>query len=709
MLTLFNLTKKYKDSIIFENASMTLDDPFKLYILMGKSGTGKTSLFNILFGLDKDYEGSFNLFGKESFEYTEKDWDKLRSNDMAMVFQDYKLIETLTVYDTLYYLGDYKEIDILTVLLDLDLFDFKDMTINRLSGGQKQRVAIARAVIGEPKVILLDEPTGNLDGMTASVVMSYLEKLRKKGILVFVITHDVEIEAYGNIVYELVNKKIRLKRESTCEERVKVSRENQSLTTKHYFEYTLSNIKRNTKTIGLLAVPIVLILTLFILSFVAYKSSSTQSFKQFFEGIDSKTLSINTEQLTLKAKVDLQNKKIDVQHDGKRLAFSNDDVENVMKLNHVSQVVMTNGIVSEVDSSGCFLQEKTSFENFPKDVIAKASTNSNLNYIEFRFQTIPVPGSIIHHYNRENIKLIVGDFPKDNSNDVLIPDIYADLKKEMLHDTFINKKIKLNVSDIKNKKVTKEYRISGIYDTHYDLFLKDSYKLMLAYDSHLDKKGLLSDASYQHYREFFSAPPSTQSYSKDLVKDKESYKKAVGTGNNQMIISVDDANNMKFVHNEITKLFPLYKQTSQYELKHGELATFYRKLVFILLTGSIFIACIVGLIIVFLNKGYFNSRRYEMSILQSQGYSSSIITKMILLENIVLFVSYLVISYLLVFLVSHFIVSQTRYYDLFTSIFSLYNVLTIILLVALMLSISVVWGMKAMSKKQLLINLTKRY
>lgn len=96
---------------------------------------------------------------------------------MKIVFQDFKLFDQHTGYENLYLSGDYEAEKIEAVLDQMDLLDLKDELVKNISGGQKQRVAISRAVLGQPKIILLDEPTGNLDGMTTDKVMGYMEGL----------------------------------------------------------------------------------------------------------------------------------------------------------------------------------------------------------------------------------------------------------------------------------------------------------------------------------------------------------------------------------------------------------------------------------------------------------------------------------------------------------------------------------------------------
>lgn len=210
MIHLQNLTKSYRKKMILKNIDLELKDPSKIHVLLGESGSGKTTLFNILMGLDKDYTGNYSLFGKSAKKMSNDEWASIREQDMRMVFQDYKLLNQFSVYDNLDLSGDYSEEEIIQLLEELDILELKNHYVHELSGGQKQRLAIARAVISKPKILLMDEPTGNLDGLTTGRVMSYLKKLKSKGILVFIITHDEQVTSYGDIVYKIKNQKISL-------------------------------------------------------------------------------------------------------------------------------------------------------------------------------------------------------------------------------------------------------------------------------------------------------------------------------------------------------------------------------------------------------------------------------------------------------------------------------------------------------------------
>lgn len=200
MITVKNVTKVYKakkglEVTALKNININFDRTGMTFIL-GKSGSGKSTLLNLLGGLDTPTSGEI-LFNTESLsKYKAKDYDNYRNNYIGFVFQEYNLLDKYNVYENVALplkLQNIKDYDtkVLEVLEKVGIKDLKDRKINELSGGQKQRVAIARALVKKPKVILADEPTGNLDSESSKIVFELLKEL-SKDILVIVISHDEE-------------------------------------------------------------------------------------------------------------------------------------------------------------------------------------------------------------------------------------------------------------------------------------------------------------------------------------------------------------------------------------------------------------------------------------------------------------------------------------------------------------------------------------
>ena len=179
--------------------------------LMGASGSGKSTLLYLIGGLDRDFEGKITLCGKDIGSLKDKQLSDLRLKNVGFVFQFYNLVMNLNVADnillpqTLNGMTNASLKDELDEILELTgLTDKKKAMPATLSGGQQQRVAIARAVMGNPAIILADEPTGNLDAKSSQEVMELFSKLNKeKGLTILQVTHSERCASYGTRIIKL--------------------------------------------------------------------------------------------------------------------------------------------------------------------------------------------------------------------------------------------------------------------------------------------------------------------------------------------------------------------------------------------------------------------------------------------------------------------------------------------------------------------------
>lgn len=195
-----------------DNISLSLPDTGMVFIL-GKSGCGKSTLLNLIGGLDKPTAGEIIINGQSSKCFSSYDYDIYRNTYIGFIFQDYNLIEDLSVRDNVALalkLQNRKSttIEVEEALNLVELGDFIDRKPNELSGGQKQRVAIARALIKNPQIILADEPTGSLDSETGKKIFSILKNLSKDR-LIIVASHDEEsAKKYGSRIINIADGKI---------------------------------------------------------------------------------------------------------------------------------------------------------------------------------------------------------------------------------------------------------------------------------------------------------------------------------------------------------------------------------------------------------------------------------------------------------------------------------------------------------------------
>ncbi|WP_456469498.1 ABC transporter ATP-binding protein [Archaeoglobus sp.] len=185
-------------------------------VIMGPSGSGKSTLLNLIGCLDKPTSGKVLINGVETINLDDKELTELRRDTIGFIFQTYNLIPTLTALENVELPMIFKGISrqererrARELLSIVGLEDAMDRKPNELSGGQQQRVAIARALANNPKILLCDEPTGNLDTKSGEQVMNIIkEQNEERRVTVILVTHDPSLAKYGSFVIRLRDGKI---------------------------------------------------------------------------------------------------------------------------------------------------------------------------------------------------------------------------------------------------------------------------------------------------------------------------------------------------------------------------------------------------------------------------------------------------------------------------------------------------------------------
>ncbi|ASS77293.1 ABC transporter ATP-binding protein [Tumebacillus algifaecis] len=181
--------------------------------IIGTSGAGKSTLLNLIGLLDLPTSGQIFVQGEEVTKLSEKDYHRIRNSMIGFIFQDFKLVRDMTALENveipLAYSNRYSKKErhsqardmLKRVGLDGKAQSYPD----ELSGGQKQRVAIARALANRPRLLIADEPTGNLDSETTQEVLALLQALHQEGITVIIVTHDPYVASHANTVWRMDN------------------------------------------------------------------------------------------------------------------------------------------------------------------------------------------------------------------------------------------------------------------------------------------------------------------------------------------------------------------------------------------------------------------------------------------------------------------------------------------------------------------------
>ncbi len=213
MIKTVNLTKIFRTDEVETTALNKVSFEVKegeFVAVMGPSGCGKSTLLNILGLLDNPSDGDYVFLDQEVSRYSEKQRASLRKHNIGFVFQNFNLIDELNVFENvelpLIYLG-YKASErkekVEAALEQMQIIHRKKHFPLQLSGGQQQRVAVARAVVANPKLILADEPTGNLDSAHGEEVMNLLEQLNKNGTTIVMVTHSQRDAEYSHRIVRL--------------------------------------------------------------------------------------------------------------------------------------------------------------------------------------------------------------------------------------------------------------------------------------------------------------------------------------------------------------------------------------------------------------------------------------------------------------------------------------------------------------------------
>lgn len=202
MITIKNLSKAYGLNIIFSDYNLSVDEG-EMVAIIGNSGKGKSTLLNIIGSLEPFDSGFVEVNNRNIKEMKHKEQLQFFRKEVSFLFQNYALMENHNVYDNITMGQEFDKVAIEKVLNEVDLSGSENRIINTLSGGEQQRIALARIMLKPSKLILADEPTGNLDETNSNKVWDILLQLKNLDKTVVVVTHDVHALHYFDRVIHL--------------------------------------------------------------------------------------------------------------------------------------------------------------------------------------------------------------------------------------------------------------------------------------------------------------------------------------------------------------------------------------------------------------------------------------------------------------------------------------------------------------------------
>jgi len=233
MIKITNLSRVFRtldlETAALSNINLTVNEG-EFVAIMGPSGCGKSTLLSILGMLDSPSSGSFDFDGADIANYNEKQLAQLRKASIGFVFQSFNLIDELTVFENVELPLQYQQISkaerkkrVEQILKRVGIDHRGDHLPQQLSGGQQQRVAVARALVINPKLILADEPTGNLDSKNGDEVMAMLRELNKEGTTVIMVTHSEKEGNYADRLVRLLDGQVMLDKANQVSQSAKVA------------------------------------------------------------------------------------------------------------------------------------------------------------------------------------------------------------------------------------------------------------------------------------------------------------------------------------------------------------------------------------------------------------------------------------------------------------------------------------------------------
>jgi len=213
MIRINNLNKVFRtdsvETIAIANANLRVSSG-EFVAIMGPSGSGKTTLLTIIGLLDTPTDGEYFLFGEDVSKYSEKRRASIRGKNIGFVFQNFNLINQLTVYENIELpllhmrITSLRRKEMVTEIMEqMRITTRRNHFPPQLSGGQQQKVAVARAVVGDQKLILADEPTGNLDSRNGDEIMTLLARMNERGTTIIMVTHSVEYASWANRIVKI--------------------------------------------------------------------------------------------------------------------------------------------------------------------------------------------------------------------------------------------------------------------------------------------------------------------------------------------------------------------------------------------------------------------------------------------------------------------------------------------------------------------------
>ena len=466
MLTLKHLKKIYKTKSLTQVALNDVNVNFRkneFVTILGQSGSGKTTLLNVIGGLDNYDYGELIINGKSTKNFKDNDWDYYRNSCVGFIFQNYNLINHISVYKnvelalTLSNSKD-KRKKVMDALKKVGLEKHVNKKPNELSGGQMQRVAIARALVNDPKIILADEPTGALDSKNSIMIMELIKKVAKDK-LVIMVTHNKELaKKYASRIIELkdgviINDSKPYNENEIKDDYVKIKKTKMSL--KAAVNLSLNNLKTKkgrtfltsfASSIGLIGIALIL----------SISNGFNKQIKEYEKNtLSSFPITISKLTSTMDKKELEDNKKAftgDYDYPQKNVLYPYSGEEN----NKVHENAITDEYLNYIKNMDSNLLSAISYYTVTSFNLMTTDNNENFKTVSggsINFNSLPqdLNGD---SYLKDNYDLLSGSYPSSVYDVVLMVDSKNRIDKNLLDALFVDSsKKEINFNEIVGKEI----------------------------------------------------------------------------------------------------------------------------------------------------------------------------------------------------------------------------------------------------------------
>ena len=458
----------------------------------------------------------------------------------------------------------------------------------------------------------------------------------------------------------------------------------------------------------LMLVPVAVVFSLLFMLFSLQFSRRTNRFEGLFSTVTENTIVIDTGELIPNAqRVLFGNGTTSKLSDGSKLYFSNEDIDNVKNIIGIKSVVSTDkNLFLEKNPEGYGLNLIYNQDQLSDQIKNQFKYKKGEFYIGFGFKMLTVPKEASSNFNPEQLTIIEGEYPDDDSNQVLVPDLF--IQSYYQHQDYHNvmgETVSFETVSVDNQLDVKksDYIISGVYhldtsntsELYFPIYVPWSHFLI-----NIERDNLMD--YYNSLKMMYNSSGLVKGINTvEMFNSFEEFEKAYGSGYATMIIELESDADQQVIAEEIERLFPQYVQLSHHSFKNGTIAEDYQREKLRLIGISSLVSLVLGLLLSLFNRQCFKRHTDQLAIQFSLGYSRGEVQRILIYEHLILFYLSFLSAYILssVIYLIHF--KNTLYLNGINQLFNPVVIATLFYLVNISLLVALIWNVTRVKEKQL--------